>query len=114
MIVSGNEGSVQTTDISVETGKDIWLVVTGPEAYEVFYEKPADTAAVSNKEAASDTEAADAGESAEQTEAVDVDAAADAQTAEAGISTGTIVLIVVVCVAVIALAAYFILKKKKA
>ncbi len=114
VIVSGNEGSVQTTDISVETGKDIWLVVTGPEAYEVFYEKPADTAAVSNKEAASDTEAADAGESAEQTEAVDVDAAADAQTAEAGISTGTIVLIVVVCVAVIALAAYFILKKKKA
>ncbi len=114
VIVSGNEGSVQTTDISVETGKDIWLVVTGPEAYEVFYEKPADTAAVSNEEAEGDTEAADAGESAEQTEAVDVDAAADAQTAEAGISTGTIVLIVVVCVAVIALAAYFILKKKKA
>lgn len=114
VIVSGNEGSVQTTDISVETGKDIWLVMTGPEAYEVFYEKPADTAAVRNEEAEGDTEAADAGESAEQTEAVDVDAAADAQTAEAGISTGTIVLIVVVCVAVIALAAYFILKKKKA
>ncbi len=39
VIVNGNEGSVQTTDISVETGKDIWLVVTGPEEYEVSYEE---------------------------------------------------------------------------
>lgn len=112
VIVNGNEGSVQTTDISVETGKDIWLVVAGPETYEVSYEKPAATAAVSNEAAEGDTEAADTEESAGQTEAADVDAAADAQTAEAGISTGTIVLIVVVCVAVIALAAYFIIKKR--
>ena len=38
VIVNGNEGSVQTTDISVETGKDIWLVVNGPEDYTVSYE----------------------------------------------------------------------------
>jgi len=29
LIVNGNEGSVQTTDISVEAGKDVWLVVKG-------------------------------------------------------------------------------------
>ena len=40
VIVNGNEGTVQTTDISVETGKDLWIVVKGPEDYEVFYEKP--------------------------------------------------------------------------
>ena len=39
VIVNGNDGSVQTTDISVETGKDIWLVVNGPEDYTVSYEE---------------------------------------------------------------------------
>ena len=39
VIVNGNEGSVQTTDISVETGKEIWLVVKGPEDYTVSYEE---------------------------------------------------------------------------
>lgn len=48
IIVNGNEGSVQTTDISIETGKDVWVVVKGPEDYEVTYEAPAveDTADV--------------------------------------------------------------------
>lgn len=40
LIVNGNEGSVQTSDISIETGKDVWLVVTGPEETEVYYEEP--------------------------------------------------------------------------
>lgn len=40
LIVNGNEGSVQTTDISIETGKDVWLVVKGPEETEVYYEEP--------------------------------------------------------------------------
>lgn len=40
LIVNGNEGSVQTTDISVEAGKDVWLVVKGPEEAEVYYEEP--------------------------------------------------------------------------
>lgn len=39
VIVNGNEGSIQTTDISVETGKDIWLVVKGSEDYTVSYEE---------------------------------------------------------------------------
>lgn len=111
VIVNGNAGSVQTTDISVETGKDIWLVVTGPEAYEVFYEKPAAAAVESKEEAVNDTET---GDGAKQTEAEPAaDTAADTQTAETGVSTGVIVLIVAVCIVVIALAVYFMTKRKK-
>lgn len=40
IIVNGNLGTVQTTDISVEPGKDVWLVVTDADNYELFYEKP--------------------------------------------------------------------------
>ena len=115
VIVNGNEGGVQTTDISVETGKDIWLVVTGPETYEVFYEKPADAAAVSNEEAAGDTEAADAGETADQTQAAtNADTTADTQTTGTGLGTGVIVLIVVVCAVAAAVAVYAVKKRKKA
>jgi hypothetical protein len=41
VIVNGNEGSVQTADISIDAGKDIWLVVTDAENYELSYEEPA-------------------------------------------------------------------------
>lgn len=41
IIINGNLGGVQTTDISVDPGKDIWVIVKGPEDYEVFYEEPA-------------------------------------------------------------------------
>ena len=41
VIVNANEGSVQTTDLSVEPGKDIWVVVNGPEDAVVSYEEPA-------------------------------------------------------------------------
>ena len=115
VIVNGNEGGVQTTDISVETGKDIWLVVTGPEAYEVFYEKPADAAAVSNEEAAGGTKDADAGETTDQTQAAtNADTTADTQTTGTGLGTGVIVLIVVVCAVAAAVAVYAVKKRKKA
>lgn len=41
VIINANEGSVQTTDLSVEPGKDIWVVVNGPEDAVVSYEEPA-------------------------------------------------------------------------
>lgn len=44
LIVNTGEGGAQTTDVSIETGKDVWLVVTGPESVEVAYEEPAVTA----------------------------------------------------------------------
>ena len=40
VIVNANEGSVQTSDISIETGKDIWIVVKDAENYELSYEEP--------------------------------------------------------------------------
>lgn len=55
IIVNGNEGSVQTTDISVETGKDIWVVVNGPEEYEVSYEEP-DMEAVAEENEVAETD----------------------------------------------------------
>lgn len=44
IIVNGNDGSVQTSDISIETEKDVWVVVTDAENYEVTYEEPDATA----------------------------------------------------------------------
>lgn len=40
VIVNGNEGAVQTSDISIDTGKDVWLVVDDAENYTVYYEQP--------------------------------------------------------------------------
>ncbi|MCM1086883.1 MAG: starch-binding protein [Muribaculaceae bacterium] len=112
VIVNGNEGSVQTADISVETGKDIWLVVSGAEAYEVFYEEPAgvaDTAAETDDTEDSADAESEEGEAEESTEAP---AEAD-ETEQTGVSTGIVVLIVVVCIIIVALAGYFIMKKRK-
>ena len=69
IIVNGNEGSVQTTDISVETGKDIWLTINGPEDYTVSYEEIAleeTTETVTTQESAEAVEATN--EAAENTE----------------------------------------------
>lgn len=41
IIVNGNLGAIQTSDISVEAGKDVWVVVKSAEEYELFYEEPA-------------------------------------------------------------------------
>ena len=89
MIVNGNDGSVQTTDISVESGKDIWLVVNGPEDYTVSYEEP-ELAAETESEAAAEevTEA----ETAEEAEAVE-------ETKEKSSPAGPIVAAVVVVAA---------------
>lgn len=69
IIVNGNEGSVQTTDISVETGKDIWLTINGPEDYTVSYEEIAleeTTETVATQEPAEAVE--ETNEAAENTE----------------------------------------------
>lgn len=41
LIINANEGGVQTADLSVEAGKDVWVVVTDSENASVFYEEPA-------------------------------------------------------------------------
>ncbi len=45
IIINANEGTVQTTDVSIETGKDVWVMVNGPEEFEVYYEMPETAAA---------------------------------------------------------------------
>ncbi len=102
VIVNANDGSVQTTDISVESGKDIWIIVNGPEDYTVSYEEP-DLAAETEADTAAEevTEA----ETAEEAEAVE-------ETKEKSSPAGPIaaVVIVVAAGAGIGIAA----KKKKA
>lgn len=40
VIINAAEGTVQTTDLSVEPGREIWIVVKDAENAEVFYEAP--------------------------------------------------------------------------
>ena len=42
VIINANEGTVQTSDLAVEAGKDVWIVVTDAENATVSYEEPAD------------------------------------------------------------------------
>lgn len=95
VIVNGNNGEVQTTDISVETGKDIWLVVSDAETATVSYEQPA----VEEAPAAEPTEA-----STEEPTAVEPEQAK---------SSGAPVVIVVVVIAVLAAGGFIWYKKKK-
>ncbi len=57
VIINANEGSVQTSDLSVEAGKDIWIVVTDPENAAVAYEEPAAPAAPVETEPPATTDA---------------------------------------------------------
>lgn len=41
VIINANEGSVQTADLSVEAGKDVWVIVNSPEDAVISYEEPA-------------------------------------------------------------------------
>ncbi len=40
VIINANEGTVQTTDLSVEAGKDVWIVVADKDNATVSYEEP--------------------------------------------------------------------------
>ena len=94
IIVNGSDGSVQTSDLSVETGKDLWIVVSDAENAEVTYEAPAKTV---------ETAEAPAAES-EPTVA--------AEPAETKSNAMPIVIVVVVVIAVVA-GGVVISKKKK-
>ena len=99
VIINGNEGTVQTTDLSVEVGKSIWIVVTDAENAVVSYEEPAaeaapvETAAETTEAPAAATEPAPAAE-------------------ENGSNTGVIIG-VVAAVVVLGGAAVVLARKKK-
>ena len=42
VIINANEGSVQTSDYAIETGRDVWVSVSSAEDASVAYEKPAE------------------------------------------------------------------------
>ena len=54
-IVNANGGTVQTADLSIEPGKEAWILVTDAENAQVFYEEPTEEAAVDEAPVAEET-----------------------------------------------------------
>lgn len=100
VIINANEGTVQTSDLSVEAGKDVWVVVTDPESATVSYEEPTVEAVPQETEVP-----------APETEAPATEAPAEPKAEEGG-NTGAIIGIVA-AVAVIGGGAAVVMKKKK-
>lgn len=96
IIVNANEGGVQTADLAVETGKDVWITVADAENAAVSYQEPAAAPAPPASGAASSTEAKPA---------------APAQTGGAG-AAPVLILLGVAAVAAAAGAAVIVKKKK--
>ncbi len=101
VIINGNEGTVQTTDLSVETGKDIWVVVSDPDNATVTYEAPAADVAATEEVA---------------TEAASTEAATEAVVEPQEETPNNAVLIIVGIIAAVAIAGgvvVFVRKKNK-
>ena len=106
-IVNGNGGTVQTSDLSVEPGREAWIVVTSADEAAVYYEEPSGEPAAP----ADDTPAVIATEPPASTEAP---TPTEEPTAESGgLGTGAIVGIAAAVVAVGAGAGVAVSKKKK-
>lgn len=103
IIVNGSEGTVQTTDISVETGKELWVVVSGPEEYEVSYEEPVIDATTE--------------EAVQEDTANDIEEAQEAETVseETPVEKGNNTIVVIIVIAVVAVIAgvVIVINKKK-
>lgn len=97
IIVNGNEGGVQTTDISVDTEKDVWIIVNGPEDFEISYEEPAVDSAVVTADAATET----------------TEVMTEQNTTEDSNSMVPIVVIIII-IAAIAVVTVIVVKKKSA
>lgn len=93
IIINGNEGSVQTSDLSVEAGKDLWIVVTDAENATVSYEEPTDTPV--------------------ETEPPETEPQGDTADTEKSESNTGLIIGIVAAVAVVAAAVLIVLKKKK-
>lgn len=103
VIINANEGAVQTSDLSVEAGKDIWVVVTDPENATVSYEEPTG-GTVPDETAPPATDAP----TTDGTEPVTEDPAPDG-----GSNTGVIIGVVAAIVVIGGGAAVALKKKKK-
>lgn len=105
VIVNGNGGSVQTSDLSVETGKDIWVVVTDAENAQVSYEKPENVSEPASKE----TESAE--ESKEPVSAPSEPTPAPAE--DKGANKPLIITVIVLLAAALGAGGFVWYKKKK-
>ena len=101
VIINANEGTVQTSDLSVEAGKNVWVVVTDPENATVSYEEPAAQATPAETEAPTP-----------ETEAPATEAPVETPAEEGGNNTGVIIG-VVAAVAVLGGGAALVMTKKK-
>lgn len=101
VIINANEGTVQTSDLSVEAGKDVWVVVADAENATVSYEEPSGTVAQEEKPVEESTPM-------ESTPVVEE----TPQVEEAGNNIGLIIGVVVV-VLVAAGGAAIVVKRKK-
>lgn len=107
IIINANEGTVQTADLSVEAGKDLWVVVTAADNAVVTYEEPAELPTPAEPETPAE-EPAEEPEVPAEPEAPAAEPEAPAQKSSAGLIIG-----IVAAVAVAAAAAGIIIKKKK-
>jgi hypothetical protein len=101
VIINAKDGSIQTSDLSVESGKDIWVVVNDDKNATVTYEEPAGGAASSGTETSA-TEATSATETVSATEA----------SAKNGGNT-MVIIIVAAAIVIIGCGAAVVIKKKK-
>lgn len=110
VIVNGSEGSVQTGDLSVDTGKDIWVVVEGSEDVAVSYEEPGDTA---DENAAAQQTAAE--ETQVQSQAAQTQAPSAEETLPAVQDNGSRIpmAVLVIVLAAAAVIAVVLVRKKK-
>lgn len=95
VIINANEGTVQTSDLSVEAGKDVWVVVTDKDNVSISYEEPSgDVAPPATDPQPTDPQPTDPGTT-------------DEQPNNTGLIIGIVAAVVVLAVVVI------VIKKKK-
>lgn len=100
VIINANEGGVQTSDLAVEPGKDVWVTVNSPEDASVSYEQPAGEPAEPSAEPSTEAEATPAASEAPAP-------------AESGNSSTTLWIVIAVVVAAAVVIAVVVSKKKK-
>ena len=118
IIINGNDGAVQTSDIIIERGKDIWLVVNGAgDDYEITY-----TDVVAHEEVTPEEVVTSASSVDDDTDDVDVDdevteeetpkAAAATEDSNSVLPQVIIFIVIALGVAIIAVSVVTVVRKK--
>jgi hypothetical protein len=115
LIVNGNNGEIQTADLSIDTGKDVWVQVQDADNAEVYYEEP-EAMAPASTEASESAETISAEIAAADTAVTaatvaDTEPAVEEKSADKGVNPAVPIVGVAAAAAVIAGVA--VSKKKK-